>query len=103
MLNSLSSTYSNCRKGVLKTFLCVGSQLTEIPKGVKGRRTEGAVYQRCLEVDISEFSDTLIDELVKSLLHCLYLKHINWYIVLSETNQPKNEPEGNYYSLKKLM
>lgn len=101
MLSSLSSIYNHkCKKGVLKTFLSLGSQLTEIPKGQKGRRAEGAVYQRCLEVDITEFSDALVAKLYKGLLTCLQRKAFTHFNIVLTDSQEEAELKGIYCVLK---
>ena len=54
VLTNLTSVYANmCKGGVLRTFLSLDSSLSEIPKGIKGRKTKGAVYQRCVEIQSS--------------------------------------------------
>ena len=53
------------RSGVLRTFLAVGSQLKDIPKGIKGRKASGTVYQRCTEINAEAFETSTLETLTE--------------------------------------
>ena len=55
-----------CKGGVLRTFLSLDSGLSEIPKGIKGQKTKGAVYQRCVEIQSSAIREEVLETIVES-------------------------------------
>ena len=59
------------RSGVLRTFLAVGSQLEDIPKGIKGKKASGTVYQRCTEINAEAFETSTLETNYKMLIKCV--------------------------------
>ena len=53
------------RSGVLRTFLAVGSQLEDIPKGMKSRKASETVYQRCTEINAKAFETSTLETLTE--------------------------------------
>jgi hypothetical protein len=96
MLNTLPSIFhGKCKKGVLRTFLSIGSMLNDIPKGASGRKLEGAVYGRCLEVEVSQFNEELLDVLMEVLnSESTESKNIDHSTVHLEPNGKANELNG---------
>ena len=52
-------------------FLSVDSKLPDIPKGRKGRKADGAVYQRCIEINAEAISEQVMNCLEEGQ-HCPY-------------------------------
>ena len=51
------------KSNALQSFLVVGSLLTEIPQGRKGRKSKDAVYTRCVQIKKDIFSNEAITAL----------------------------------------
>ena len=66
VLTNLTSYANMCKGGVLRTFLPLDSSLSEIPKDIKGRKTKGAVYQRCVEIQSSAIREEVLETIVES-------------------------------------
>ncbi|XP_019853802.1 PREDICTED: uncharacterized protein LOC109583075 [Amphimedon queenslandica] len=68
-LAKLSLLYEGqCRTSIPRTFLSIDSTLTDIPKGISGRKAEGAVYLRCIEINADALSERTLNHLEEAFL-----------------------------------
>lgn len=69
---SLAALYAqHCKSSIPRIFLSVDSKLPDIPKGRKGRKADGAVYQRCIEINAEAISEQVMNCLEEGQ-HCPY-------------------------------